>query len=109
MVSKRIARVKDGEACLVSNLHVLLSLALRWSNAEQTALAGRIEKELKCHPVDNLNFRRVMDCRAKREKEKKTTGFDRGVVSTATGTVGQGVGSSFDTFIVSPYLLHYDS
>ena len=42
-----------------------------------------------------------MDYRAKKEKEKKTTGFDRGVVSTATGTVGQGVGSSFDTFIVS--------
>ena len=106
MVSKRITRVKDDEAYLVSNLHVLVSLTLRWSNLEQTALAGRIEKELKCHPVDNLNFRRVMDYRAKREKEKKTTGFDRGVVSTATGTVGQGVGSSFDTFIVSLYLLH---
>ena len=109
MVSKRIVGAKGGEACPVSNLHVLVSLGLRWSNPEQTALAGRIEKELKCHPVDNLNFRRVMDCRAKREKEKKTTGFDRGVVSTATGTVGQGVGSSFDTFIVRFYLLYHHS
>lgn len=69
--------------------------------AEQTALTGRVQKELKCLPVDNQVFRRMMDYRAKREKEKKTTGFEKGIVSTSVGAVALGPGSSFETFIVS--------
>lgn len=71
--------------------------------SEQTALAGRIQKEVNCLPVDNADYKRIMDARA-REAEKRVkpkTDYRPGLVAAAAGTaIVPGAGSGFNSFIV---------
>lgn len=76
--------------------------------AENTALAGQIRMELNCLPVENAEYRRIMDRRAKQAmKPKRETKLLTGVISShggnllAPGTLGSG--GSFETFIVRPH------
>lgn len=73
---------------------------------ENTGLVGQIKMEVNCLPVENAEYRRVMDRRAKQAmKPKRETKLLTGVISShggnllAPGTLGSG--GSFDTFIVS--------
>lgn len=72
---------------------------------ENTALAGKIKMELNCLPVENAEYRRVMDKRAKQAmKPKRETQLLTSLISShggnllAPGTLG--AAGSFDTFIV---------
>ena len=92
-------RKSQGRRGVPSGLFAMLILRmLIWSIAEQTAIAGRVQKEFKCVAVDNDDFRRVIDIRSKRENQKKTTSFKRGAVGTDMSTAA---GKSFESFIVS--------
>lgn len=78
--------------------------------AEKTALAGQIQKEVNCLPVENTEYRQIMDRRAQQSmKPKRETKLLTGVVSShggnllAPGTLGSS--GNFDRFIVSPPLV----
>lgn len=73
---------------------------------ENTALVGQIKMEVNCLPVENAEYRRVMDQRTQQAmKPKRETKLLTGVISShggnllAPGTLGSS--GSFDTFIVS--------
>ncbi|KAL8823750.1 MAG: hypothetical protein Q9191_005581 [Dirinaria sp. TL-2023a] len=69
---------------------------------KQTAIAGRIKKELNCLPVDNTDYKRIMETRA-REAGKKTrprTEYQPGLVAATGGTtMVPGAGLGFTSFI----------
>lgn len=70
---------------------------------EQTALAGRILQEINCVPVDNLDYRQIMETRAAEEEKKikREILFEPGLVAaTSGGTMAAGAGVAFDSFIV---------
>ena len=70
---------------------------------EQTALAGRIRQEISCVPVDNAQYRQVMEKRAVEEEKrmKREILFEPGLVAaTSGGTMAIGPGLAFDSFIV---------
>ena len=89
------------EAYPVSHSRHYQFVKLKTLVPEQTAIAGRIQKELRCLPVDNYDFRRIMDIRVKSGKEKSTTGFKSGPIGTE---MPADAGKSFESFIVSPRL-----
>ena len=72
---------------------------------ENTALIGQVQMELNCLPVENAEYRRIMDRRTRQElKPKRETKLLTGVISShggnllAPGTLGSS--GNFDTFIV---------
>lgn len=87
---------------MICGVVLLLTLAF----LEKTALAGQIQKEISCLPVENAEYRLLMDRRAKQTmKPKRETKLLTGIVSShggnllAPGTLGPS--GNFDTFIVS--------
>ncbi len=72
---------------------------------ERTALAGMITMEINCLPVENAEYRRIMDRRAEQAmKPKRETKLLTGIISShggnllAPGTLGSS--GNFNTFIV---------
>ena len=103
--SKNLERVRGDAAFQASSQSARIpALSTDTFDLEQTAIAGRIQKELQCLPVDNEDFRRIMEERARKEAEKKTTSFEDGAQSTAMAPVQRGAGDSFASFIVSTLL-----
>ena len=68
---------------------------------EQTAIAGKVQMEVNCLPVENDEYRSIMTHRNEQAlKPKKETKFIDGVITSNVlhpGTMGGG----FDDFIVS--------
>ena len=73
---------------------------------EQTALVGQIHQEINCLPVDNPNYKQVMERRAREAERKKRrkSMLEPGLVSATGGaTLASGPGVAFDSFIVSSW------
>lgn len=73
------------------------------ASLEQTAVAGRIHQEINCLPIDNVEYKRVMEARAKEsgKKTKPRTEYQPGLVAaTGSTTMVPGAGSGFTSFIV---------
>lgn len=70
---------------------------------EQTALAGQVQMEINCLPVENVEYRSIMDQRSKQAmKPKRETKLLEGVLSGHGGNPGTlGPSGQFDGFIVS--------
>lgn len=75
------------------------------SLVEHTALVGQVNMEINCLPVENAEYRRIMDRRTRQAvKPKRETKLLTGIISShggnllAPGTLGSS--GNFDTFIV---------
>ena len=79
---------------------------LRWiCGIEKTAIAGQVRTEINCLPVENDEYRQVMDKRAKQAtKPKKETQIMPGHIPSNVNNViipgTLGTNGSFGTFIV---------
>ena len=73
---------------------------------EKTAVAGRVKSEVNCLPVENDEYRQVMDQRTKQEmKPSRETQVLSGPASSHGGNVlypgSLGTSGNFNDFIVS--------
>ena len=87
----------------VRNLIQGRALGIADSRVEQTALVGQVQTEINCLPVENAEYKRTMDARAKIEmsKPRRQTKQVEGTEGSMYTAGGLGQSNAFETGFTS--------